>query len=55
MFTQDAMERFGRHPWLLQVMTGLFMQRGDRRSAAAIHPELEARAQTSSIPFFSRD
>jgi serine/threonine-protein kinase len=52
-FTQDAMERFGRHPYLLQVMTGLFMLGGDRRRAEAIHAELEARAQTSSIPFFS--
>jgi serine/threonine-protein kinase len=52
-FTQAAMERFGRHPWMLQVMTGLFMQRGDRRRAEAIHAELEARAQTSFIPFFS--
>jgi serine/threonine protein kinase/Tfp pilus assembly protein PilF len=52
-FTQAAMERFGRHPWMLQVMTGLFMQRGDRRRAEAVHAELEARAQTSFIPFFS--
>ncbi len=52
-FTQDAMERLGRHSYLLQVMTGLFMQRGDRRRAEAIHTELEARAQTSTIPFFS--
>jgi serine/threonine-protein kinase len=51
--TQSAMERFGRHPWMLQVMTGLFMQRGDTRKAAAIHAELEARAQTSAVPFFS--
>jgi len=29
------------------------MQRGDRRRAEAIHAELEARAQTSVIPFFS--
>jgi hypothetical protein len=47
------MERFGRHPWMLQVMTGLFMQRGDRRRAEAIHAELVARAQTSFVPFFS--
>jgi hypothetical protein len=52
-FTQGAMERFGRHPWMLQVMTGLFMQRGDRQKAEAIHAELEARAVTSFIPFFS--
>ena len=51
---QGAMERFGRHPWLLQVMTGLYMQRGDRRSAEAIHAELEARAITSRVQFFSR-
>ena len=53
-FTQSAMERFGRHPWFLQAMTGLFMQRGDTRKAEAIHAELEARAITSSVPFFSR-
>lgn len=52
-FTQGAMERFGRHPWMLQVMTGLFMQHGDRRKAEAIHAELESRAQTSFVPFFS--
>ena len=53
-FTQAAMERFGRHPWFLQVMTGLFMQRGDKRKAEAIHAELEARSITSNVPFFSR-
>jgi serine/threonine-protein kinase len=52
-FTQEAMERFGRHPWMLQVMTGLYMQRSDVRRAEAIHAELEARAQTSVVPFFS--
>lgn len=52
-FTQDAMERFGRHPFMLQVMTGLFSQRGDRRRAEAIHTELESRAQTAFVPFFS--
>jgi serine/threonine-protein kinase len=53
-FTQAAMERFGRHPWFLHVMTGLYMHRGDRRKAEAIHAELEARSITSSVPFFSR-
>jgi hypothetical protein len=53
-FTQAAVERFGRHPWLLQAMTGLFMQRGDTRKAEAIHAELEARSVSSSIQFFSR-
>jgi serine/threonine-protein kinase len=53
-FTQGAIERFGRHPWLLQAMTGLFMQRGDTRKAEAIHAELEARSVTSSVQFFSR-
>jgi serine/threonine-protein kinase len=53
-FTTDAIDRFGRHPFMLQVMTGLFMQSGDKRKAEAIHAELEARAQTSYIPFFSR-
>jgi len=53
-FTQRAMETFGRHPWMLQVMTGLFMQRGDTRKAEAIHAELEARAVTSPVQYFSR-
>jgi hypothetical protein len=35
-------------------MTGLFMQRGDMRKAEAIHAELEARAVTSIVQFFSR-
>ena len=35
-------------------MTGLFMQRGDTRKAEAIHAELEARAVTSPVQFFSR-
>jgi Flp pilus assembly protein TadD len=52
--TQTAIDRFGRHPWFLQTMTGLFMQRGDRRKAEAIHTELEARSVTSSVQFFSR-
>ena len=37
--------------WAAQVMTGRFLQRGDRRSAEAIHVELEARA--SFEPCFS--
>jgi len=53
-FTQTAMEHFGRHPWFLQAMTGLYVQRGDKRKAEAIHAELEARSITSSVPFFSR-
>ena len=53
-FTQAAMERFGRHPWFLQAMTGLFMQRGDRRRAEAVHAELEARAITANVTYFTR-
>ena len=49
----DAMERFGRHPWILHVLTGLYMQRGDRRRAEAVHAELEARAITSRISHFT--
>ena len=52
--TQGAMERFGRHPWFLQALTGLFMQRGDKRRAEAINAELEARAVTSHVQIFSR-
>jgi serine/threonine protein kinase/Tfp pilus assembly protein PilF len=49
-----AMEQFGRHPWLLQVLTGLYMQRGDRVSAEAVHAELVARAVTSRVSFYTR-
>ncbi|MEP6621102.1 MAG: protein kinase [bacterium] len=49
-----AIEQFGRHPWFLQALTGLYMQRGDRTRAEAVYAELEARAITSRVPFFSR-
>ena len=51
---EAAMELFGRHPWLLQVLTGLYVQRGDRVCAEAVHAELAARAVTSRVPYFSR-
>ena len=51
---ENAMEQFGRHPWFLQVLTGLYMQRGDRVRAEAVHAELEARAVTSRISFYTR-
>jgi serine/threonine-protein kinase len=51
---EGAMEQFGRHPWFLQVLTGLHMQRGDRVRAEAVHAELEARAVTSRISFYTR-
>ena len=51
---EGAIEQFGRHPWLLQVLTGLYMQRGDRTRAEAVHAELEARAVTSRITFYTR-
>jgi serine/threonine-protein kinase len=51
---ENAVEQFGRHPWLLQVLPGLYLQQGDRTRAEAVHAELEARAVTSRIPFFSR-
>jgi serine/threonine-protein kinase len=53
-FAQGAIERFGRHPWMLHAMTGLFMQRGDQRKAEAIHAELEARSVTSNVQYFCR-
>jgi serine/threonine-protein kinase len=49
-----AIEQFGRHPWFLQVLTGLYMQRGDRIRAEAVHAELEARAVTSRISYYTR-
>jgi serine/threonine-protein kinase len=51
---QAAMDQFGRHSWLLQVLTGLYMQRGDRVSAEAVHAELVARAVTSQVSFYTR-
>jgi eukaryotic-like serine/threonine-protein kinase len=51
---QAGMEQFGRHPWFLQVLTGLYMQRGDRVRAEAVHAELEARAVTSRVSFYTR-
>ena len=48
------MEEFGRHQWLLQSLTGLYALRGDRVRAEAVHAELEARAITSRVSFFSR-
>jgi tetratricopeptide (TPR) repeat protein len=50
---EQALEQFGRHPFLLQVLTSLYLTRGDRRRAEAIHAELTARAITSRVPFFS--
>jgi len=49
-----GMDQFGRHPWFLQTLTGLYMQRGDTRRAEAIHAEIEARAITSRISYFTR-
>jgi tetratricopeptide (TPR) repeat protein len=51
---EGAIEQFGRHPWFLQVLTGLYMQCGDRVRAEAVHAELEARAVTSRISFYTR-
>ena len=51
---EGAMEQFGRHPWLLQALTGLYMQCNDRVRAEAVHAELEARAVTSRISFYTR-
>jgi serine/threonine-protein kinase len=50
----EAMELFGRHPWLLQALTGLYMQSGNRVFAEAVHAELEARAVTSRVSFYTR-
>ena len=49
-----AMDQFGRHPWLLHTLSGLYMQRSDRVQAEAVHAELEARSVTSRVSFFSR-
>jgi serine/threonine-protein kinase len=46
-------EQSSRHPFVLQVMTGLYMMRGDPVRADAIHQELVARSCTTRIPEFS--
>ena len=51
---EKAVDQFGRHPFLLQALTGIYMARGDRVRAEAIDAELAARAITSPVPFFSR-
>jgi len=47
------MEQFGRHPWMLQALTGLYMQEGDRVRAEAVHAELRARAVTSPVSSYT--
>jgi serine/threonine-protein kinase len=51
--TDAAIELFGRHPWLLHSLTGIYLGLGDRRKAEAVHAELDARAITSRVPHFS--
>ena len=51
--TNTAMEMFGRHPWLLQSLTGIYVGLGERHRAEAIQAELEARAVTSRVPYFT--
>ena len=50
----SGIERFGRQPWLLQVLPGIYLGLGERRKAEAIVTEMEARAETSWMPHFSR-
>jgi serine/threonine-protein kinase len=52
--TEAAIEQFGRHPWLLQILPRLYLERGDRRRAEAVYAELEARAVTSQVSFYTR-
>jgi hypothetical protein len=47
-----GIEQFGRHPWFLAVLTGLFMQRGDRIRAEAVHAELVARSISGAMPSY---
>lgn len=50
---ESALEKFGRHPYLLHSLTGIYMALNDHVRAEAIHAELLARAVTSRIPNFS--
>lgn len=46
-------DRFGRHPWLVQSLCGLYTRAGDRVRAEAAYAELQARAQLQIIPSYS--
>ncbi len=50
---ERGMQLFGRHPWLLQELPGMYLLRGDRARAEAIYDELKARAITSTVPHYS--
>ncbi|MBY0491857.1 MAG: protein kinase [Gemmatimonadaceae bacterium] len=46
-------DRFGRNPWLVHTLCGLYVQAGDRARAEAAYAELQARAQLQLIPSYS--
>ena len=52
-FADRGMQSFGRHPWILMILPGVYMQRGDQRRAEAVFTELTARAETSYVSQFS--
>ena len=47
---ERAMQAFGRHPWILQILPELYLKRGDARRAEAIFTELKVRSETSWVP-----
>ncbi|HSB55323.1 MAG TPA: protein kinase [Gemmatimonadales bacterium] len=51
---EEVMETFGRHPWLLHVLPGIYRQLGDERRAQATYDELMARAVTAPVTHWSR-
>jgi eukaryotic-like serine/threonine-protein kinase len=46
-----ALQSSGRHPWVLATMTHIFVRKGERAKAEAIHRELESRAITGYVQF----
>jgi serine/threonine-protein kinase len=50
---EPSVDLFGRHPWLIHTMCGLYAQEGDMRRAEAAYAELRARANLQSIPSYS--
>jgi serine/threonine protein kinase/tetratricopeptide (TPR) repeat protein len=46
---RTAIQRSGRHPWILSILTSVYAGLGDDRRARAVHDELKARALTDGV------
>ena len=47
---EQSMTVFGRHPFVLGVLSAAYLMRGDARRADAVYTELRARAETGDVP-----